>query len=27
LQMVGVSRETWWVVGVYLLAVFHVEHG
>ena len=27
LRMVGVSRETWWVVGVYLLAVFHVEHG
>ena len=26
-RMVGVSRETWWVVGVYLVAVFHVEHG
>ena len=27
LLVVGVSRETWWVVGVYLVAVFHVEHG
>ena len=26
-RMVGVSRETWWVVGVYLVAVFHVKHG
>jgi len=25
--MIGVSRETWWVVGFYLVAVFHVERG
>ena len=24
---VVVSRETWWVVGFYLVAVFHVERG
>ena len=24
---VSVSRETWWVVGFYLVAVFHVERG